>query len=148
MSFDSGLRSHTLGLSNQEQAESLRLLDESQALLRAILMGLALQYHSLDLERCRLLSPEEPQPGTSSPEPKSLQAAASLITLGALIGFYRQAQAIAQQTAQAGQCVDWTDVKLDGLSIGISLLRLFRLMGAGQDFGPLAQQELLDEPTI
>ncbi len=145
MRTEPGLHGSPPNLTSREQGESLRLLEESQALLRAILLGLVLQYHSLDLERCRLLDPEAPQAG---PEPQSYQMAASLITLGALIGFYRQAQAIAQQTAQAGQCADWTDVKLDGLSIGISLLRLFRLMGAGQDFGPLAQQELLDEPTI
>lgn len=145
MRTEPGLHGSPPNLTSREQGESLRLLEESQALLRAILLGLVLQYHSLDLERCRLLDPEAPQAG---PEPQSYQMAASLITLGALIGFYRQAQAIAQQTAQAGQCADWTNVKLDGLSIGISLLRLFRLMGAGQDFGPLAQQELLDEPTI
>ncbi|MCI8385532.1 MAG: hypothetical protein HFE95_03760 [Acutalibacter sp.] len=145
MRTEPGLHGSPPNLTSREQGESLRLLEESQAMLRAILLGLGLQYHSLDLERCRLLDPEAPQAG---PEPQSYQMAASLITLGALIGFYRQAQAIAQQTAQAGQCADWTDVKLDGLSIGISLLRLFRLMGAGQDFGPLAQQELLDEPTI
>lgn len=131
-------------LSGQEQEESLRLLEETQAMLRAILLGLGLQYHSLDLERCRLLDPEAPQPG---PKPQSYQMAASLITLGALMGFYRQAQAIARQTEQSGQCADWTDAKLDAASIGITLLRLFRLMGAGQDTGALAEAELLDEPV-
>lgn len=131
-------------LSGQEQGESLRLLEESQAMLRAILLGLGLQYHSLDLERCRLLDPEAPQAG---PKPQSYQLAASLITLGALTGFYRQAQAIARQTAEAGQCPDWTDVKLDAASIGITLLRLFRLMGTAQDTGALAEAELLDEPV-
>lgn len=127
-----------------QQGESLRLLEESQALLRAILLGLGLQYHSLDLERCRLLDPEAPQTG---PEPRSYQMAASLITLGALIGFCRQSQDIARQTAQSGQRPDWTDVKLNGASIGITLLRLFRLMGTGQDAGALAEAELLDEPV-
>ena len=38
------------------EEEALRLLDESQGYLRAILLGVALQYHSLDIERCRLLA--------------------------------------------------------------------------------------------
>lgn len=144
MRTEPGLHGSPPNLTNREQGESLRLLEESQAMLRAILLGLGLQYHSLDLERCRLLDPEAPQAG---PEPQSYQMAASLITLGALMGFYRQAQAIARQTEQAGQCADWTDVKLDAASIGITLLRLFRLMGTGQDAGALAEAELLDEPV-
>lgn len=144
MTSEPGLHGSPPNLVGREQVESLRLLEESQALLRAILLGLGLQYHSLDLERRRLLDPEAPQPG---PKPQSYQMAASLITLGALMGFYRQAQAIARQTGQSGQCPDWTDAKLDAASIGITLLRLFRLMGAGQDTGALAEAERLDEPV-
>lgn len=111
-----------------EQAEALAHLDEYQALLQMVILGVALQYRSLDLERCRLLETEDANAGQESCRPQDFQAAALLITLCALFGFQRQATQLAAQTAQAGGVADTTDVSLGAASIGITLTRLVRLL--------------------
>lgn len=122
------------------EEEALRLLDESQGYLRAILLGVALQYHSLDIERCRLLAEGQNQPG---PSPEEVQAAASLITLWALLGFQRQAEGIAAQAALAGGPTDMADVQLGSVSILVTLIRLVRLLAGPatglEGFGELNQ---------
>lgn len=129
-----------------ELREGLDLLEESQAMLRAILFGLALQYHSLDMERCKLLGQ------TPEKDPKGLQAAASLVTLGALFGFQGQAERLAEQTVQAGGQPDRMDVKLGATSILVTMIRLFRLLNEPQEPNAQAQAlyqaETLDEPVI
>lgn len=113
---------------NPELLEGLRLLDNSQSLIRTIFLGLALQYRSLDLQRCLLkLQAENPAAVLCGPQPKEVQTAASLITLCALFGFQRQAEYLACQEAQAGNCPDMMDVKLGATIILISLIRLARL---------------------
>ncbi len=130
-----------------ELAQGLALLGESQALLRQIMAGLVLQYHSLDVERCKLLAGPASTPG---PQPKDMQAGASLLTLNALFGFQRQAQMLADQAAQAGGCPDRMDINLGAISILITLLRLFRLCGPqpAQASAPLETAEELAEPVI
>lgn len=108
--------------------EGLRLLDNSQSLIRTIFLGLALQYRALDLQRCLLkLQAEDPTAVLCGPQPKEVQTAASLITLCALFGFQRQAEYLACQEAQAGNCPDLMDVKLTAANILVSLIRLARL---------------------
>lgn len=131
----------------RENQEALRLLEESQGLLRTILLGVALQYRSLDMERCRLLEDASSQQG---PGPEEVQAAASLITLCALFGFQRQAEGIAAQTAQAGGCPDMMDVKLGAVSILVTLLRLYRLLGAARQGGGSLEtaEDLAEMPDL
>ncbi len=113
----------------EELAESLALLDEAQAYLRAIFLGLALQYRSFDMRRALLLCRE------SQPEinPTAVQTAASLITLCALFGFQNQTERLACQEAQAGGVPDLTDVKLGAAVILIALIRLVRLQRPAPD---------------
>lgn len=108
--------------------EGLRLLEHSQGLIRTIFLGLAMQYRSLDLQRCLLLAQaEDPEAELSGPEPRAIQTAASLITLCALFGFYRQAEELACEAARAGECPDRTEATLSAVIILISLIRLVRL---------------------
>ncbi len=108
--------------------ESLCLLDNSQSLIRTIFLGLALQYRSLDLQRCLLeWQAENPEAPFCGPQPREMQTAASLITLCALFGFQRQAECLACQQLQSEGQADMMDVKLSALIILISLIRLVRL---------------------
>lgn len=108
--------------------EGLRLLDNSQSLIRTIFLGLSLQYHSLDLQRCLLkLQAENPEAVLAGPQPREVQTAASLITMCALFGFQRQAEQLACQEALAGGCPDTTDVTLGAVIILVALIRLARL---------------------
>lgn len=111
-----------------------------------IILGVALQYRSLDLERCRLLEPEDLDTAQQGCQPKSMQAAALLITLCALFGFQRQTTQLAAQTAQAGGMADTTDIGLGAASIGITLIRLLRLCGTQPEPNAAAQTlESLEE---
>lgn len=133
------------GVVGKELEESLGLLDESQEMLRLIMIGLILQYASLEVQRQKLLDPK-----AGGPEPQCMQAGASLLTLGALFGFQRQAEWLAGREAQSGANPDLMDVKLGATSILVTLIRLFRLMrpsqteNAGND---LTETELLSEPV-
>ena len=140
-----GLWASVPDMASREKQEALRLLEESQGLLGAILMGVALQYRSLDMERAKLLAGGEEACG---PGPEDVRMAASLITLCALFGFQRQAEGLAAREAQSGEAPDMMDVKLGAVSILISLLRLARLQEAFREAGPAgkqAQLEALDE---
>lgn len=128
-------------ISRKEEEEALRLLEESQGFLRTILMGVALQYRSLDMERCRLLSGEE---NPSGPTPEAVQTAASLITLCALFGFQRQAEEIDRQTAASGTDPDMMDVKLGAVSILITLIRLVRLQASIGQKGAAGELETVE----
>ncbi len=115
-------------MDEQELREALGLLDNSQGLIRTILLGLAMQYRSLDLQRCQLLAQaEDPEAPWCGLEPTSVQTAASLIILSALFGFQRQAECLACQEAASGACPDMMDVKLGAAVILIALIRLVRL---------------------
>lgn len=122
---------------SEEIEAGLRLLEHSQALLRTIFLGLALQYHSLDLQRCQLLQAEDEGPLCGGNSPVEVQTAASLITLCALFGFQQQTEDLAAQTVREGQRPDLVDVKLGAAVILIALIRLFRL----QRPGPAAEEE-------
>lgn len=129
--------------------EGLRLLDNSQKLIRTIFLGLALQYRSLDLQRCQLLAQAE-DTAFCGPQPRAVQAAASLITLCALFGFQKQSQELACQTAQAGGCPDFMDVKLGAVIILVALIRLVRLAQpecppSGEEPQALSQEEETEE---
>lgn len=124
----------------REQEEALGLLAESQQLLIYIIVGVLLQYHSLDLERQKLL-------GQGGEGAFRTQAAASLISLGALFGFQNQAERLACQAAQAGEKADMMDVKLGATSILVLLIRLFRLM-ASRGGGEMEEVEELAEPIV
>ena len=148
----------------EEFQEQLDLLENSQGLIRTILLGIVLQYKALDVQKCLLLdsacNPQGKAPD-ACPDPKSMQIAASLIVLCALFGFQKQADAIACQTAQAGGCPDWTEPKLNATVILVALLRLCRLAASPADesagvskqtpigIGEENQElELLAEPAI
>ena len=115
---------------SDEIQEQLSLLENSQELIRIILLGISLQYKALSLQKCQLLENAGYTQGgnTAAPlEPQSVQIAASLIVLYALFGFQRQAEDIACQTALSGGCVDWTEPKLNATVILVALMRLCRL---------------------
>lgn len=112
---------------SEETAEGLRLLENSQSLLRTLFLGIALQYRSLDLQRCLLLREADPQLSCGHVTPSAMQSAAFLIILCVLLGFQKQTEELAQQSAEAGSCPDLTDVKLGAASILITLIRLIRL---------------------
>ncbi len=133
-------------LTDKELEDGLALLRESQAFLQAILFGVALQYHSLDLEREKLLGQ------SAGADPQTLQMIASLVTLGALFGFQNQAECLADQKASAGETPDMMDVKLGATSILVTMIRLFRLLGERWEpqsqANSLSQVEGLDGPVI
>lgn len=131
-------------MDDDELLESLRLLDNSQGLIRTIFLGLALQYRALDLQRRQLLCAAEDAPWEGM-EPISVQTAASLITLCALFGFQRQAEDLAHQEALAGGCPDLTDVKLGATIILISLIRLIRLQSSARAGSQASQPGLEDQ---
>lgn len=120
----------------KETQGALGLLQDSQGYLQAIQLGIALQYHSLDIERCLLLGGTPP-----GPAPQAVQTAASLLTLWALLGFQRQAEGLAAQAAQPGAQPDTMDVKLGAVSILLTLIRLARLQAAAGQTGPSAGAE-------
>lgn len=136
------------GPAGQELQEGLGLIEESQALLRQILVGLLLQYASLDVQKQRLVEPESP-----APNPQCMQMGASLLTLSALLGFQRQAEALAAQAGEQGAPADDMDVRLGAVSILITLIRFLRLAGEagtpapGQGGEALAETELLSQPV-
>ncbi len=110
-----------------ELEQELRLLSQSQALLRTLFLGIALQYRSLDAQRQELLCTENPDASPTGPSPFALQNAASLMILCALFGFQKQTEDLAVQSAQAGTCPDLLNVKLGAASILIALIRLIKL---------------------
>lgn len=122
-----------------ELQESLALLEHSQELLRVILLGLALQYRSLDLQRCELLAAENPETPYAGLDPIQVQSAASLIVLCALFGFQKQAEDLASEAVREGLRPDLLDVKLGAAAILIALIRLARLNLPG---GAPAQEPL------
>lgn len=145
MKGENGLWPHAPEMAGRELEESLGLLDESQGMLRLIMIGLILQYASLDVQRQKLLDPE-----TAGPEPQCMQASASLITLGALFGFQRQAERLACQEAQSGSNPDMMDVKLGATSILVTMIRLLRLVlpsQTGSMANNLEETELISEPV-
>lgn len=126
-------------ISKDALASGIQLIDQSQSYLRTIMLGLALQYKSLSMEREALMGCQE-----AGPDPVNVQAAASLVTLCALFGFQRQTQNLAAQAAQAGGVCDQTDVNLGAVSILVTMMRLLRL------FGQKGENELeeLDDPIV
>ncbi len=113
---------------SEELKQELGLLCRSQAMLRTLFLGIALQYRSLDVQRQKLLlQAEDPAASLPCPGPLELQNAASLIVLCALFGFQKQAEELAAQAARAGECPDLLSVKLGATSILIALIRLARL---------------------
>ena len=117
---------------SEDLAEGLRLLDNSQSLLRALFLGLALQYRSLDVQRCLLLQQQDPGLSCGELTPLAMQNAASLIILCALLGFQKQAEYLAQQSVQAGDCPDLISVKLSATSALVALIRLIRMNCGGE----------------
>lgn len=122
------------GTTGKQVEEGLRLLENSQGLLQTIMLGLALQYRSLELEKCRLLGHE------GGIEPQNMQIAASLITLRALYGFQCQAEGLATQGG------DTMDVKLGAVSILVGLIRLFLLLK--EQGGKAVLEESATDPVI
>ena len=112
---------------SEELAEELRLLDNRQELLRALFLGISLQYRSLDVQRCLLLRQQDPGISCGELTPLALQNAAYLIILCVLLGFQKQIEDLVRQSADAGSCPDLTDAKLGATSIAVTLIRLFRL---------------------
>ncbi len=137
-------------VSSPEQTEALALLDEAQGFIQMIFLGLALQYNSIDIRRCQLLSQEEGA-AWNGIEPTAVQTAASLVTLCALFGFQRQTERLAYEEAQAGGNPDLTDIKLGATVILIALIRLARLQSPAQSgsrraaYSPLEREAVLEE---
>lgn len=123
------------------EAEQLALLENSQELLQVVMMGIAMQYKALELQKNQLCGGAQ-----TGPDPKSIQIAASLIVLCALLGFQNQAEETACRAALGGGTADWTEPNLNATVILVALLRLCRLTAAG---GKQAEEaELLAEPVI
>lgn len=146
---------------SDEIQEQLFLLENSQCLIRSILLGVAMQYQALDLQKYLLLQEARKPQGSKiagCPDPKSIQVASSLIVLNALFGFQKQAEDIASQTAQAGGCPDWMESKLNATVILVALLRLCRLVSPGNapasggaasaEDQNLEEQGALEEPIV
>lgn len=114
---------------NSALCEQVKIIENSQSLIRTIFLGLAMQYKSLDMQHqqlCDIICGQED--GTEPcPDPKAIQIGASLIILYALLGFQNQAKGIARQTEESGLCPDATDIQLGALVILVALIRLFRL---------------------
>lgn len=91
--------------------EALGLLEESERLLWAILLGVGMQLHSLELERCRLLGD-----GTLGDEVRQLQLSATLLSVWGLMGFQQQAMSVGDSCEQS----------LGSASLIIGLMRLMR----------------------
>lgn len=106
-------------------SEQLALLENSQGLIRTILLGIALQYRALEQQKLLLIS-DVPVP--FGPDVKAIQLAASLIVLCALFGFQKQDEALAAETTAAGGCPDFTEPRLNAIMIAIALVRLCRLV--------------------
>lgn len=107
----------------QQTEQGLELLERSQALLRVILLGIAMQYRSLDLQKQELLQ-GEPLCGPSSMQ---VQSAAALIVLCALFGFQKQAEELAADAEREGLPPDLVNVRLGAAAILVALIRLARL---------------------
>ncbi len=147
---------------SKEAQEQLALLENSQGLIRSILLGISLQYKALEQQKQLLLGQaQNPQNADAAClDPKNIQIAASLIVLYALFGFQQQAEDIARQTAQTGVCPDWTEPKLNATVILVALLRLCRLISpenspaaesaasAERQAETLELQEISEEPAI
>lgn len=144
--------------------DQLGLIKNSQNLMMLSIVGLAIQYRSLDVQRCLLLdSAANPgQPGQSAPaspenelcDPKTMQLAASLLILASLLGFQQQANCLAAQSAAAGVC-DFLEPKLNATAIAIALIRYFKLLQSGQArpgeseaAAELEETEELTEPIL
>lgn len=122
---------------SRELEKNLRLVENSQELLRTLFLGLALEYRSLDLQRCLLLQQQDPEISCGELTPLALQNAASLIILCVLLGFQQQTETLARQSAESGNCPDLTDVTLGAISILVALIRLVKLncgTGEGSSF--------------
>lgn len=110
--------------SHESQTEQgLKLIEQSQALLRVILLGIAMQYRSLDLQKQELLQGEP----LCGPSPLQVRSAASLIVLCALFGFQAQAEGLAAEAEREGRPPDQVNVRLSAAAILIALIRLARL---------------------
>lgn len=123
-----------LAADEQALCSQLALLDNSQALMRTIFLGLAMQYKVINEQRCRLLEGRE-----IGSDIKNVQIAASLIVLSALFGFQSQAQSIAEQTCAAGVCPDNTELTAGSLVITAALIRIFKLAGSQNTPAPARQ---------
>lgn len=114
--------------------ENLRVVDDSMAMLRTILLGISMQYRSLCAQREQLLLPDGA--ALCGPLPKDIQAAASLIIIYALLGFQHQAERLACLEAKDGGVPDFTDVKLGATVLLVALIRLIRLTLCAPQTGP------------
>lgn len=108
------------------QEEAVRLLDNSQRLLSAILLAVLMQMRSLELERQELLG----APGQGA---EQLQLWASLLSVWALAGFQRQSRELS----------DPCDGTLASTSLAIGLIRLIKLLCPGQE-SEFQEAEILD----
>lgn len=106
----------------------LNIVNNSQSLMRTVILSLAMQYRALDLQKCQILGAAAGETVECCPDPKAMQIGASLILLSALFGFQKQAEQLACEAAQTGACPDETDVKLGAIIILAALIRLVRLV--------------------
>lgn len=112
--------------------EALGLLEESECLLRAILLGVGMQLRSLELERCRLLG----DGNLGDDNIRQLQLSATLLSVWGLMGFWRQSMSAGDSCEQS----------LGSASLIIGLMRLMRQL-APKLQEPVAQDILqLAEP--
>ena len=77
--------------------EALGLLEESECLLRAILLGVGMQLRSLELERCRLLG----DGNLGDDNIRQLQLSATLLSVWGLMGFWRQSMSAGDSCEQS-----------------------------------------------
>ncbi len=106
----------------KEALQGLSLLENSQGLIRAVFLGIAMQYRALELQKQLLLTGNQPE------DPKALQIAASLVILCALFGFQAQDERLASQALAAEDVPDLLEPRLNATVLLVALLRLFRLL--------------------
>ncbi len=132
-----------------EVRSQLSLLDDAQLNLLFILVSIVLRIQTLQVQRGLLLA-EAFSPGefdaSACPDPFVMQVVASVLTFYALIGFQKQSQGIAAQTAAAGQDTSAADTEslLGMIVILVSLVRFGLLLGttdAGQSQTALPELE-------
>lgn len=132
----------------EEVRSQLALLDDAEFNLLFILVSIVLRIQTLQVQRGLLLA-ETFSPGefdaSAYPDPFVMQVVASVLTFYALIGFQKQPQEIAAQTAAAGQDTSAADTEslLSMIVILVSLVRFgFLLDTANAEQGQAAPLEL------
>ena len=117
----------------EDLQRQLEILDNSQRLVFISLLGILLQYKSIDAQRDTLLSnafcSDSVQPACL-PDPKTMRLGASLLIILALLGFQVQTEELNRQAAAAGQDPNASESVLNSTAIAIAMIRYLQLVQA------------------